>query len=110
MKKFISALSVALVLATVLSGFTGCAKKSDQSTSSAASQDSNTPVTLTMMWWGTQARHESTQKVIDAYTKLHPNVKFTASPLGWQGYSDKLSVEAARRQSPGYFSERLQFP
>lgn len=109
MKKFISALSVALVLATVLSGFTGCAKKSDQSTSSAASQDSNKPVTLTMMWWGTQARHESTQKVIDAYTKLHPNVKFTASPLGWQGYSDKLSVEAAGGSLPDIFQNDYSF-
>ncbi len=58
------------------------------------------PVTLKITWWGSQSRHDYTQKLLQLYTKSHPNVKFTASPSGWDGYFDKLSTLTASGSMP----------
>lgn len=60
----------------------------------------NAPLTIRFTWWGNQSRHEYTQKILDQYTKLHPNVKFEALPNGWDGYFDKLSTQAASGSMP----------
>lgn len=106
MKKFFSALSITLAIAAVVTTAGGCAKEKQESSSSASS---NSPVTLSIMWWGTQARHDATQKVLSMYSQLHTNVKFTASPLGWTGYQDKLSVEAAGGSLPDIFQNDYSF-
>jgi multiple sugar transport system substrate-binding protein len=91
MKRFIS-LMAATVLATSLA-LTGCGSSS--SSESGAKEDPSKPVTLSITWWGTQQRHEYTQKLLDLYTSKNPNVKFEATPSGWDGYFDKLSASAA---------------
>ena len=58
------------------------------------------PVTLKITWWGGQARHDYTQKMLDAYTASHPNVTFEAMPSGWDGYFDKLATQAASGSMP----------
>lgn len=58
------------------------------------------PVTLKFSWWGNQNRHDYTQKILDKYTELHPNVTFEAMPSGWDGYFDKLSTQAASGSMP----------
>ncbi len=67
-------------------------------TQAAASDGS--PVTIKFTWWGNQSRHEYTQKILDKYTELHPNVTFEALPNGWDGYFDKLSTQAASGSMP----------
>lgn len=57
-------------------------------------------VTLKFSWWGNQNRHDYTQKILDKYTELHPNVTFEAMPSGWDGYFDKLSTQAASGSMP----------
>lgn len=56
----------------------------------AASSDVN----LSIMWWGSDARHEATMKVLDQYTKK-TGVQFTPEYTGWDGYWQKLPVLAA---------------
>ncbi len=51
-------------------------------------------VDLSIMWWGSDARHEATQAVLDMYTKK-TGVNFTAEYTGWDGYWSKLPVLAA---------------
>ncbi|OYP02565.1 hypothetical protein CG709_10595 [Lachnotalea glycerini] len=52
------------------------------------------PVTIKITWWGGQSRHDYTQKLLNKYTELNPNVTFEALPSGWDGYFDKLSTQA----------------
>lgn len=61
---------------------------------------SEEPVTIKIAWWGGQARHDYTQKLLDLYTQEHPNVTFEAMPSGWDGYFDKLATQAASGSMP----------
>ena len=56
--------------------------------------------TIKITWWGGDSRHEYTQKLLDLYTEKNPNVKFEATPAGWEGYFDKLSTQAASGSMP----------
>ncbi len=57
-------------------------------------------ITLKFTWWGSQSRHDYTQKILDAYSAEHPEITFEAVPAGWDGYFDKLSTEAASGSMP----------
>ncbi len=69
-------------------------------TTGAAEGGSGDAVTLKFTWWGSQSRHDYTQKILDAYTAEHPDITFEAVPAGWDGYFDKLSTEAASGSMP----------
>lgn len=58
------------------------------------------PVTLRISWWGSQSRHDYTLKLLDMYTKLHPNVTFEPEYTGWGDYWTKLSYQAAANDLP----------
>lgn len=58
------------------------------------------PVVLSVAWWGGPARAENTQKVLDLYTKAHPNVTFTTQWQGYSGYYDKINTTAAGGTAP----------
>ena len=51
-------------------------------------------VDLSIMWWGSDARHEATLAVLDLYT-AGSGVTFTTEYTGWDGYWSKLPVLAA---------------
>lgn len=105
---------LALGIAGVMMGsLAACGGSGDSKTEQAASvaADSTSggestagaagaPVTLKFSWWGNQNRHDYTQKILDKYTELHPNVTFEAMPSGWDGYFDKLSTQAASGSMP----------
>lgn len=105
---------LALGIAGVMMGsLAACGGSADSKTEQAASvaADSTSggestagaagaPVTLKFSWWGNQNRHDYTQKILDKYTELHPNVTFEAMPSGWDGYFDKLSTQAASGSMP----------
>lgn len=57
-------------------------------------------ITIRIEWWGTDNRNEYTQELLDLYTKLHPNIVFEANPTGWDGYFDRLSMQAATGAMP----------
>ena len=69
-------------------------------TTGAAEGGSGDAMTLKFTWWGSQSRHDYTQKILDAYTAEHPDITFEAVPAGWDGYFDKLSTEAASGSMP----------
>ncbi|ULL16314.1 extracellular solute-binding protein [Paenibacillus sp. H1-7] len=58
------------------------------------------PVKLRIMWWGSQARHDATLKILDLYTKKNPNVTFETQYQGFDGYLDKLTTQAAAKNAP----------
>ncbi|GBF76518.1 hypothetical protein PA598K_04994 [Paenibacillus sp. 598K] len=55
---------------------------------------------LGMMWWGTDARHEATNKALDIYTSQNPNVTFKTEAMSWDAYWQKLPTLAASRTIP----------
>lgn len=84
------------------SGSTAAAEENSGAvtTTGAAEGGSGDAVTLKFTWWGSQSRHDYTQKILDAYTAEHPDITFEAVPAGWDGYFDKLSTEAASGSMP----------
>jgi multiple sugar transport system substrate-binding protein len=58
------------------------------------------PITLRVIWWGTQDRHDKTLKVIDLYQKNNPDVKIEPIYTGWTGYAEKLMTLAASNDLP----------
>lgn len=80
MKKFLSLVLSLALLCSVLS---------------VAAAESTEPVTLRFSWWGGDARHEATLKVIEQFEALHPNVTIEAEYSGSDGYHDKLATQLA---------------
>lgn len=69
-------------------------------TETAAPAAADQKVELKIAWWGSQARHEGTIKVIELYEKLNPNVKIVYEFAGWSDYWTKLTTMAAGGQLP----------
>jgi multiple sugar transport system substrate-binding protein len=91
------------VSAAIALTLTGCGSSADSSSSSsAASGDSasGAPVELRFAWWGSDSRHKTTQKVIDAYEAEHPGVTINGEFAEFSGYWDKLATATAAQDAP----------
>ncbi|OXS54433.1 ABC transporter substrate-binding protein [Cohnella sp. CIP 111063] len=111
-RKWSIAVASLLVLATVTacgnsnnskdasSASPGASPSASTSASPSASGGAGEPVKLTIAWWGSQARHDATQKALEQYTALHPNVTFESTFSGWDGYFDKLAVQYSAGSAP----------
>ncbi|MCZ8511901.1 extracellular solute-binding protein [Paenibacillus filicis] len=98
-----TALAGLLLLASLASGCSSIGVKDDaKANSGAANADAkgNNSIKLRVMWWGSQARHDATLKILDLYTKKNPNITFETEYSGYDGYLDKLTTEAAARNAP----------
>lgn len=49
-------------------------------------------VTIRFAWWGSQNRHERTQKVCELFMERHPNVTIIMEPYDFSGYFQKLNT------------------
>jgi len=96
MKKSISTLLSVILMGSL--AMSGCSKNTGSSTEKKV--DANAPVKLSITWWGSQSRHDYTNKLLEMYTAKHPNISFQATPSGWSGYFDKLSAQAAGDTMP----------
>jgi len=61
---------------------------------------SDEPVTISMTWWGGDARHESTQEAIAAFEDEYPNITVEPQYTDWAGYWDQLATAAAGGDAP----------
>lgn len=66
------------------------------------------PVTLRVLWWGGQARHDKTLKVLDMYQQSNPDIKIEPTYLGWGEYWDKIAVYAAAEDLPDIFQNVIE--
>ncbi|TDG00466.1 ABC transporter substrate-binding protein [Paenibacillus piri] len=99
-------MALGLLSAVVLTSLAGCGgstatkadgqKNSEGANGSAAAK----PVKLRINWWGAQERHDATLKILELYTKNHPNVTFEPEYSGFDGYIDKLNTQAAAKNAP----------
>ncbi|MCS7202044.1 MAG: sugar ABC transporter substrate-binding protein [Dictyoglomus sp.] len=57
-------------------------------------------ITLRIMWWGSQDRHNRTLRVIDLFQKKYPHIRLVAEYTGWSEYYTKLTTMAAGGNIP----------
>ncbi|MFD2611412.1 ABC transporter substrate-binding protein [Paenibacillus gansuensis] len=99
----------AVLLSSLLLGLSvsACGVKEEAAPANApgASEVSpgKTPVNLRILWWGSQPRHDATLKALEAYTKKNPHVTFEPEYQAFDGYVDKLTTQAAARNTPDVF-------
>ncbi|MFD1365537.1 ABC transporter substrate-binding protein [Actinoplanes sichuanensis] len=57
-------------------------------------------IELRFTWWGSDARHQRTQQVIDLWQKTHPNITIKGEFKEWNGYWDSLATTVAANDAP----------
>lgn len=62
-----------------------------------------TQTTLRFSWWGGDARHEATLKVIEQFEALNPGITIEPEYGGSDGYHDKLATQLAGGTAPDIF-------
>jgi multiple sugar transport system substrate-binding protein len=92
-------LAAAAVLTVLATAACGGGSRADQQ-AAGAPPVTDKPVELSVAWWGGPARADNTQKVLDLYTKAHPNVTFKTQWQGYSGYYDKINTTAAGGTAP----------
>lgn len=53
------------------------------------------PITITMSWWGGDARHEATIAAVEKFMEKYPNITVETSYAAWSGWEDKMSAAFA---------------
>lgn len=96
--------TVALAAAAALT-LTACAGDggSDSAASPQGTQGSSSAPKQTNMrifWWGSQVRHDATMKVLDLYKSKNPHITFEPEYQGFDGYFQKLTLQAASNNMP----------
>ena len=100
---------VAVALFAAMLALSGCSKPVDSPKQDPGAQSSPGAKTegqpsggasnLSIFWWGSDSRHEATQKVLDLYSR-DTGVTFDVEFTGWDGYWQKLPVLAASKEVP----------
>jgi multiple sugar transport system substrate-binding protein len=77
----------------------------------AGTGETGSPETVTnlkILWWGSQARHDHTLRVLDLYNSMNPQVEFDPVFVDWNGYWDALYVMAAAEEMPDVFQTVIE--
>jgi multiple sugar transport system substrate-binding protein len=57
-------------------------------------------VTITMNWWGADARTQMTLEAIELFEREHPNINVEPQYADWAGYWDRLATTTAAGDMP----------
>lgn len=98
MKQRLTSFMFLAILTVLTIGLVGCGPSSPSGGEESESGDGK--IKLRMTWWGSQDRHDRTQKVIDLYEEKNPNVEIAAQFTGWSGYWEKVATQAAGGNLP----------
>ena len=106
------ALTTAVVMAASLTACGG--QKAETNTQMAdsgkESAASGEQITLRMAWWGSQTRHDATNKVIEMYEEQNPNVHIEAEFYDFDSYFTKLDTLVAADDVWDIFQMGGNFP
>jgi oligogalacturonide transport system substrate-binding protein len=80
--------------------FTACATSAPPAPAGA---DAAEQITLRFSWWGGDARHEATLKVIEAFMAKNPNIVIEPEYGAQDGYNAKKTTEFASGTAPDIF-------
>lgn len=85
-----------LIACTSLFGLSGCSAEqtnvSESNEETTVAEEENTSVSIRFSWWGGDSRHEATEKIIEAFTKVNPEIKVTPEYGAWQGWEEKQAL------------------
>ncbi len=56
--------------------------------------------TVTFSWWGGDARHEATQKAVEAFMAKNPDIIVVPEYSAWSGWEDKMGQRFASNSAP----------
>ncbi len=121
MKKVLSVLLVSGLIVSLFLG--GCGnnektaesveEKTESNTTEEASNETNTaekePVTIRFAWWGSQARNDQTQQVVDLFEKTYPWITVECEFVGWEDYWDNLSTQIAAGDMPDVLQQDYRY-
>lgn len=85
---------------------------STQSSSSTASSETSTSgedISLRMIWWGSQTRHEYTQAAIKVFEEKNPGVTISPEYVSWDGYWQKLATQSASKDLPDIIQQDYKY-
>jgi multiple sugar transport system substrate-binding protein len=89
MKRFLSLLTAVLLVCSVMLPL--------------AVASAEEPVTLSILWWGSQTRHDLTTKLVEKFMEKYPDIKLEMEFTDWDGYWSKLSAQVAGGLTPDIF-------
>ena len=114
-KKILATL-LALVMVLALAGCSSTPAAPENTATSAPEADApaaeetpaeETPsegeIDLKFTWWGSDVRHEATEKMAKLYSEQNPDVNITVEYSAWEGYWEKMAVLAASSSMPDVF-------
>jgi len=99
----VSMLTLAILLSACGNNNNGGSSSSSPAASQPASGQANAgneKIELRMSWWGSDERHEKTQKAIELFESKNPGVTITPEYSGFDGYMDKLNTQIAAGNAP----------
>lgn len=87
----------ALITALILAG---CSQQPEENSNDPAESSNSDQITLTMSWWGNDARAEATQAALDNFKAEHPNIIVKTEVGPFDNYHDKISTQIAGNAAP----------
>jgi multiple sugar transport system substrate-binding protein len=94
-QKLVSMMMMLVLLVGLAAGCSSGKTASEGEEGKEAKEGSEDQINLRVAWWGSQDRHDRTQKVIKLFEEQNPGIKITAEFTGWDGYWQKLATTAA---------------
>ena len=106
------ALTTAVVMAASLTACGGQKAETNTQTADSGKESaaSGEQITLRMAWWGSQTRHDATNKVIEMYEEQNPNVHIEAEFYDFDSYFTKLDTLVAADDVWDIFQMGGNFP
>ena len=102
-KRVFAALCAGMILAGSLAGCGGASTDSAAGGNSSGAQNAEGKTTLTVLWWGSQTRHEQTTAMPEKFEELNPDIDVVMDYSDWDGYWTKLPAQVAGGQTPDVF-------
>jgi multiple sugar transport system substrate-binding protein len=66
-------------------------------------------MTLRFSWWGSNARHEYTQQLIDRFEAANPGIQVEPEFTGWDEYWDRLATTTAGGDTPDVLQQETRY-
>ncbi|GAB3183200.1 extracellular solute-binding protein [Nesterenkonia halophila] len=66
-------------------------------------------VSLRFSWWGSDSRHQATEKIVDAFEEEHPDISIETEYGDWAGYWDQLATQTAANDAPDIIQMDAQY-
>lgn len=65
--------------------------------------------TIRFSWWGSDARHQMNQQLIDAFNEEYPDITVVPDIADWGGYWDKLATQTAGGDTPDVIMQEERY-